>query len=122
MKVSEIYSFDKTAERIEQIGNELLAANEELREAGRQWANKENEYRRAKAVAYLNAEGTIDARKAKVDQVCDEHRLAAHIAEAEREACLEKVRSLRAYLSSLQTLANVTITEMNMAQHPQPKW
>jgi hypothetical protein len=122
MKVTEIYSFDKTAERIEQVASELLIANEELRDAGRAWATKENEYRRAKAVAYLNAEGTIDARKAKVDQVCDEQRLAAHIAEAEREACLEKVRSLRAYLSSLQTLANVTMTEMNMASHPQPKW
>lgn len=122
MKVSEIYSFDKTAERIERVAADLLAANDELREAGKSWAVKENDYRRAKSVAFLNAEGTMDIRKAKVDEVCERERLAAHVAEAEREACLERVRSLRAHLSALQTLANVTINEMRMADAPQPQW
>jgi hypothetical protein len=123
MKLSELYSFDATAARIETVADDLMRANDDLRRAGRAWAESENDYRRAKATAFLNIEeGTIPVKTAKVDQVCDRERRAAHIAEADREACLERVRSLRAHLSALQTLANVTINEMRMADAPQPQW
>lgn len=122
MKLAEIYNFGKLEEELERLADKLMTACDDLRAAGKNWATKENDYRRAKAIAYLNAEGTIDARKAKVDQACDRERLEAHIAEAEREACLEHVRSLRATLSAYQTLARVNQSEMDMAGLPQPRW
>jgi hypothetical protein len=75
-----------------------------------------------KAVAYLNAEGTIPEKQAKVDQACDAERLQAHIAEADREACREHVHALRATLSAYQTLARTNQAEAEMSSLPQPQW
>lgn len=120
--ISEIYSFNALEEKINTAVSELLSESDDLKAKCREYAVRENEYRRAKSVAYLNAEGTIPERAAKVDQVCEQQRLAAHIAEAEKEASVERIKSLRAALSAYQTLARVNQSEMEMAGQPQPRW
>lgn len=121
--VHDIYSFGEQSKQIESLVSDLLAANEDLKSAGKNWAVKENDYRRAKAVAFLNLrEGTIPEKHARVDQVCEQERLAAHIAEAEREACIERVKSLRAAVSAYQTLARANEVEAQLSAAPQPRW
>ena len=76
--------------------------------AAREYAAKENDYRMARAKAFLAIEsGTVDYRKAVVDQVTERERLAAHISEGILDSTRERVRSLRAVLSALQTIAGV---------------
>lgn len=122
MKLDEIYNFTDLDRELHRLCNELFTAVDALRQAGRAWAEKVNQYRRAKAVAYLTSEGTVQARQAIVDRACDTERLQAHIAEAEREACLEHVRSIRAALSAYQTLARTNQAEMEMSHVAQPAW
>lgn len=79
---------------------------DDLATNARDYAVKENAYRLAKANAMLKAEGTVDVKKAQVDLVTEKERLASHIAEGVLDATRERVRSLRAVLSALQTIAN----------------
>lgn len=101
---------------------ELMAAVELQRAAGKEWGNAENDYRRAKSIAFLNSEGTVDARKAKVDQACERERLRAHIAESDKEACRATVYALETAISAVQTIAKCNLAEMAMTGLPQPRW
>lgn len=85
---------------------ELLKECDEQAEKARAYAVAENAYRMAKAQAYLKTqEGTVEFKKARVDIQTEQGRLAAHIAEGLLDATRERVRSLRATLSALQTIA-----------------
>lgn len=87
-----------------------------LNAAGREWAVAEDAYRLARAIAFLNSEGTVDARKSETDLATSEERLRVHIADGIRVASLEAVRSRRAQLSALQTVANAWKEELAMAR------
>jgi hypothetical protein len=104
------------------ICRELSEAHTILESANRDWALKENDYRKKKATTYLNSEGTIEARKASVDAACETERLAAHIATGYRDALLEKIRSLRAQLSALETVSNSIKTDVNPPVENETKW
>lgn len=85
---------------------ELLKECDEQATKAREYALAENAYRMAKAQAYLKTEeGTVDYKKARVDIQTEKERLMAHIAEGLLDATRERVRSLRATLSALQTIA-----------------
>ena len=120
--VSDIYSFTDLDTELRRLCGELDKAGNELRSAVHAFAQTENDYRRAKSIAFLNAEGTIPEKQAKVDRACETERLKAHVAEAEREACRERVSSLRAQLSAFQTLTRVQLAEADMSRAPQPTW
>ena len=101
----------------------LETSQGQLRSAGLYYAKKESAYRKAKAVAQLKADGkTVDDRKAQVDRDCGEERLTAYLARAAKEAALENVRSIRAQLSALQSIAASVRSEMELAGAPQPRW
>lgn len=91
---------------LQSTSKELLAECDALAKMARDYAVKENAYRLAKATAFLKSEGTVDARKSQVDKICEQERLESHIAEGVLDATRERVRSLRAVLSALQTIAN----------------
>lgn len=80
------------------------------------YARKENQYRLAKSKAYLGSEGTVDARKAYVDQVCERERLDCHIADGLKDASKERIRALLAILNSYQTIAAFEREEMRLAR------
>lgn len=80
-------------------------------------AKAENEYRKARANAWLGAEGrTVAEREARVDKVTHDERHAAHLAAGMTKAALESVRNRRTQLSVLQTVANAHRAEADFAR------
>ena len=116
------------SQEIFKLLHELGAACNRLEVAGVEYAIAENKYRKAKAIGYLHADGkTIDHKKAQVDLACENERLAAHIAKSNNVSAYERVKSLRAQLSGLQTIsASVRVeletlnTQDQLGQHDQP--
>ena len=69
-------------------------------------ADAERAYRLRKAQAWLTVrEGTVPERQAQVDAVCADERHARDIAEGERLAALEALRSRRQQASLLQSIS-----------------
>lgn len=88
----------------------LTKANNDLRQAADEHARADHAYRQAKAKSYLNAvtsgeKMTVDHIKAIVDLQCEAQMLACRLAEAMREAAMERVRSLRTEISAMQSIA-----------------
>lgn len=78
---------------------------EALKIAGEEWAHADNTHRVARAQAYVRAVGkNREKREAEADPQFADQRLAANLAEAHKEVCLEKVRGRRAQLSAFQTI------------------
>lgn len=102
------------------LSNELLNACNQLTEEARTAAQKENDYRRAKAIAYLASDGTVQARQAQVDLKCETERLEAHSAQAVKEAGMERVRSLRTIISAYQTYLNSNKAEAEFVRTAMP--
>lgn len=88
------------------LSRQLEKAITYLREQAVESAHAEDRYRMAKAKAYLEAEGTVDARRATVDLATSQERVESHIAESLQRAALEAVRSRRQQISALQTLVS----------------
>lgn len=107
---------------LDQIAREMHNAQSDLEKYSEEWAYNENTYRRAKAIAYLTSEGTVDARRAIVDRDCEKERLAAHLSEGLMKSALENVRNRRAHLSAIQTKSANIKAEMDEAKGPQPAW
>jgi hypothetical protein len=79
--------------------------------AAREHAQAEHGYRlsRAKAFTVFATDGTkrtVDHLNSMVDLQCDKEMLRVRLAEAEREALLERVRSLRTEVSAMQSILN----------------
>ena len=90
----------------------------ELIKQSREYAEAENEYRKAKAVAwFVSGEGTVKAKEAAVDRECEQQRGRKLLAEGMRLAALEAVRSRRAQMSALQTVSNALKAEMDLATY-----
>lgn len=107
---------------LQSTSKELLSECDALTDAAREYANQENAYRLAKAKAMLKAEGkTVDMKKAEVDIICEKERLTAHLAEGILDATRERVRSLRAVLSALQTIAGSYKAEAEFSRTG-PQW
>lgn len=69
-------------------------------------AKAEQEYRHARQMAYLQAHGTVDEKKATVDDLTADLRFVRDVAEGLRQTALEAIRSRRAQMSLLQSVAN----------------
>lgn len=108
MKIPDNSSYTQGASVVQELislSQELTVAHEELERAAFDYAVKDNDMRKAKSKAFLRTEGkNKEEREAKADADWAEARLACSLAEADKEVCLEKVRSLRAQLSALQAL------------------
>lgn len=100
--------------RLSQLLDKGIAA---LREAGVAYAEAEHAYRSAKAMAYLETEsGTVAEREAHVYAIMGEHRRTRDLADGQKVAALEAVRSRRAQLSALQTLISAHRAEVELAR------
>lgn len=107
---------DLTQEML-RLSASLDQAQAHLEECVRTEAQTENEYRKARANAYLGAEGgTVAEREAKVDKITGQERYAAHLAGGMTKAALESVRNRRTQLSVLQTVANAHRAEADFAR------
>lgn len=89
-----------------------------LASAAREVAEAEHAYRLAKAQAWIViAEGTAKEREAQVDAATADERRVRDLAEASRLAALEALRSRRAQLSMLQSLAAAHRAEAEHARY-----
>lgn len=83
----------------------------------KEYAEAEQEYRKAKAQAWVQApEGTVPEREAYVQGHTSDLRFKRDLADGMRQAGLEAVRSRRSQLSALQTLANAHRAEAELAR------
>jgi hypothetical protein len=88
-----------------------------LREAGVAFADAEHQYRAASAMAYLETEsGTVAEREAHVYALVGEHRRTRDLADGQRVAALEAVRSRRSQLSALQSVIAAHRAESELAR------
>lgn len=88
-----------------------------LRESSVTYAEAEHEYRERKAMAYLETEsGTVAEREAHVYALVGDWRRRRDLADGQRLAALEAVRSRRSQLSAVQTLISAHRAEADFAR------
>lgn len=88
-----------------------------LRDQAQELAETEREYRKAKALAYVQiTDGTAAAREAAVQGHTADLRYQRDLADGLRQAALEAVRSRRTQMSALQTLLNAHQEEAKFAR------
>ena len=88
-----------------------------LRDAAVAYAEAEHEYRERNAIAYLETEqGTVAEREAHVYAVVGDFRRRRDLADGQRLAALEAVRSRRAQLSALQSILAAHRSESELAR------
>ena len=88
------------------LSNKIDEGVRHLSRAAGSAADAERAYRLEKAKAWLTIpSGTVPERQAQVDAAVADERHARDIAEGERLAALEALRSRRAQLSALQSIA-----------------
>jgi hypothetical protein len=86
----------------------------ELEDAANKFADSERTYRKAKSVAFIRSSGTnAQEREANAElqdldgTYLSDIRYARDLAEGLKQSALEAVRSHRAQLSAIQTIANL---------------
>ena len=88
-----------------------------LRDAAVAYAEAEHEYRERKAHAYLETEqGTVAEREAHVYAMVGDYRRRRDLADGQRLAALEAVRSRRAQLSAIQSVLAAHRSEAELAR------
>jgi hypothetical protein len=88
-----------------------------LRDAAVAYAEAEHEYRSQNAIAYLETEsGTVAEREAHVYGRVGDYRRRRDLADGQKLATLEAVRSRRAQLSALQSILSAHRAEVELAR------
>jgi hypothetical protein len=88
-----------------------------LRDAAVAYAEAEHEYRSQNAMAYLETEsGTVAEREAHVYALVGDFRRLRDLADGQKLAALEAVRSRRAQLSALQSILSAYRAEAELAR------
>ena len=111
-------SLGDLAAEANRLSSKIDAGVQALSQAARGAAVAEMDYRQAKSVAWLKVrDGTVPERQAHVDAAVSDKRLARDIAEGERVTALEALRSRRAQLSALQSVAAAWRAEAEHARY-----
>src|SRR5579859_2187725 len=101
-----MYSIAELNEELRRLSTEMDEAHKDLVKRNYDHALAQNEYRKRKAELFIQSTGTVDLRKAIVDEACEAERLDAYIKEGMKEAAIERVRNCRVQMSALQTLCH----------------
>jgi hypothetical protein len=104
--------------RLSRLLDEALAY---AKGAAMEYAEGEDAYRMARSKALLNAEGTVAEKTARADLETSAERRRAHLAEVMKQVAIEAIRSRRAQLSALQTIANGIRSEIEMSRYGPPE-
>lgn len=92
-------------EQMRSLSNQLHGALDWLRESAKDSSAKEREYRKARALAWVNrTEGTAGFREAQVDADTADLRYERDLAEKLEKAAIEKIRGVRQEIGAFQTL------------------
>ena len=100
--------------RLSALLDEALRA---MRDRGRLAAERERDYRLARAKAWLTAEGTAGQKADEVNATTANERYARDIAESDTKAAGEAVRNYRQQLSCLQTISAAERAERELARY-----
>lgn len=93
------------AGELSRISTLIDAGINSLRESAVEASHAEHDYRKAKAIAWQTAPpGTVPVREAWVEAETADQRLRLDLAEGQKQAALEAVRSRRQQLSAVQSL------------------
>ena len=88
-----------------------------LRDAAVAYAEAEHEYRERNAMAYLDTEsGTVAEREAHVYALVGDFRRRRDLADGQKLATLEAVRSRRAQISAIQSVLAAHRAEAELAR------
>jgi hypothetical protein len=88
-----------------------------LRDAAVAYAEAEHDYRSQNAMAYLETEsGTVAEREAHVYALVGDFRRTRDLADGQKLAALEAVRSRRAQLSAVQSILSAYRAEAELAR------
>lgn len=100
---------------LSQIGREIDEATAELERADEEAVTAKADYRLAHAKAFISAEGSVEARKAKSEIECYDKYLAAEIAEQKQRAVASRIRALRDRLEIGRSLGPLVRLEWGQA-------
>jgi len=115
-RVIDVISPVEIVEEMQRLNRLVDEQRREMEHWAVEYAEAENEYRKAKANAYLSNTGTVPEREAHVDKVCERERKRAHIAEGMRKQSIEAHRGLLVQLQVLQTVSNLVRSEMDLTR------
>lgn len=105
------------AKEMRRLSRQIDGGIDVLREQARELAEAEHDYRKSRAVAWVESpEGTVAEREAWVDGRTAEARRRRDLADHMTRAALESVRSRRTQVSALQSLLNAEREEMSFAR------
>lgn len=99
--------------RLSRLTDEALLA---MRDRGRLLAERERDYRLARAKAWIVAEGTAKQKEDAVNATTANERYARDVADSDRQSANEAVRNYRTQVSAWQTVANVEKAERLLAR------
>ena len=106
------------AAEVRRLSERIDAGVQALHAAAHQSAHAEHAYRLEKARQWLQVrDGTVPERQAQVDGECADLRLRRDLAEGERMAALEALRSRRTQLSAVQSIAAAHRAEAEHARY-----
>jgi hypothetical protein len=88
-----------------------------LRTSAKESADAEWTYRKARAKAWLETDGTAKQREDEVNAATADERRVRDLAEAGRQAALEALRSRRQQLSAVQTLVQAARSELDHSKY-----
>jgi hypothetical protein len=112
-----VLSLPELAAEARRLSDKIDAGVSALNGAARDEADREHEYRKARAVAWQHVEGSAKEREDGVDSVTAGERRARDIARGSRQAALEALRSRRQQLSAVQTLTAALKSELEHSQY-----
>ena len=95
----------------------LEAALKNLRDQTLKLAQAENDYRKARAKAWLEAEGLAKQREDSVNAITADKRLDRDLADGLRRLELETVRARQQQISALQSLLNAEKAEFEIGAY-----
>jgi hypothetical protein len=112
--IMDLEALTAEAWRLSQLLDKGVAA---LRDAAIAYADAEHEYRSRNAMAYLETEtGTVAEREAHVYALVGDFRRRRDLADGQKLAALEAVRSRRSQLSALQSIIAAHRAEVELAR------
>jgi hypothetical protein len=107
----------EATEQLLTLSRQLHGALDWLRDSAEDSADKERQYRKARALAWVNnTEGTAGFREAQVDSDTADLRYERDLAEKLEKAAVEKIRGVRQEIGAWQTLLAAHRAEAEFAR------
>lgn len=100
----DVIDLTEALQEVRQLREDMHRAQDWLRDNAPKSSQAEAEYRKARAKAWLEVEGTAAHREAQVDALTADLRYERDLGERLERAALEKIRSCRQEISLYQSL------------------